>query len=257
MKKTLFSYVLGCFDIATGPVDVWIRVGVNPLQKATPPIPPVSKVTTRAQKRKADEVWDSMQKRRDKVRVQTEAVRKAKSKMLVKGNFARIDYGVLKGRDMGERLESIAVQYHALERFPASVRTYTNQQASSGQVQMGPSVKRHLDQLLVFEGQEGTEWLCINVHEHGSHGAMGVQGHEPSCRKFTGKDVQWNEDTVALDKYLHEYCESMTASGLIKMKYLVVSQCQLICGNALPVTKRYEGIYGRSNIDLNNLNSIL
>lgn len=183
-----------------------------------------------------------MQNRRNQTLVQELAEAKAKSKMLVKGNFARIDHGVLKGRDIGERLESIAVQYLALERFPNSFKTYSNQHASSGQVQMGPTVKRHLDQLLLCKSDNGdTEWICINIHEHGCHGGVGEQGHEPNCKKFSGKELAWNDDTTNLDSFLASYCEHM--STRVKMRYLSISECQLIHGNQLPVRTKPEGIF--------------
>lgn len=230
---------IGCHKIALGQSDAWFRVGEDRFDRRHPE--KAEKVRQRQTPNRAckESVWNDMKARRDRLGVQKHAIEKAKSKMLKKGKFARIDHGVMKGRDFCNRTESLAVQYFALEKYPDSVRTYTYQHSGCGQIQLGPTAKRHVDQVLVFDTPDGVEWLCINIHEFGSH-CVGPLGHKAECKRYKGVDPTFNEDTKMLDRFNTAYCEHITRSGFVRMKYSVMTECDLWHGNALKVASKGE-----------------
>ena len=125
--------------------------------------------------------------------------------------------------------ESQAVQYLALVRHAStSSRVMATNFAGPGQVVFGPTGSRRVDMCLL---REPGRVSVFQIHESGHQ--MG-EGHEKWCKKYRpGLELTYDADTAWTDDFNRGLAEHLTASGLWKVDYNVVSECQFLHGNPL------------------------
>ena len=152
-------------------------------------------------------------------------IERTKKDLLVQGRFSRMPVGSIRGRDWWERREAAVVQFLAHEMFKDSRTAFCEYLSGPGQQWLGPTIKRRADLLL---SQSDGSLLYINYHENDVHGRG---QHTKSCRDYSSCELEYNSDTSNLDAFCMEYCAFMSATGLIRMKYLSINCCDMFHGN--------------------------
>ena len=131
--------------------------------------------------------------------------------------------------------ESQAVQYLALVKHAAAAtRVMATGFAGPGQVGFGPTGSRRVDLCLLMEPGHVS---VFQIHESGHQ--MG-EGHEKWCRKYRpGLELVYDAATAWTDDFNRGLAAHLTASGLWKVDYNVVSECQFLHGN--PLLQEWQG----------------
>jgi len=131
-------------------------------------------------------------------------------------------------RGQGEK-EFQAVQYLALVRHRhTSTRVMADNFAGPGQICFGPTGSRRVDLCLVNQPGHVTVY---QVHEQRGHV---VTGHREGCKlKRPNAPLELVADTAWNDDFNRGLAAHITATGLWKVEYKVITECDFMHGNEL------------------------
>ena len=126
-----------------------------------------------------------------------------------------------------ESTEHLAVSYLAHIKHSQCKRVLATQFASPGQMVFGWSFKKRVDTgILVKPGH----MIVYQIHETSSH----VDGgHSAGCPLFKGERLRFNASTIESDSFNKTLAEKLTSSGLWKVEYRVLTECDVLHGAKL------------------------
>ena len=133
--------------------------------------------------------------------------------------------------------ESIFAQYMTEVVFPRALSVCSGFHAGPGQLALGRS-KWRADLCVLDQETKTTRRLSFfNYHGFFHYDeSCKREGHERSCRQWTGTDLTFNETTFVQDRLMLDYADAMSkvSPGLI-FEYRTFSPCFLFHGNKLPI----------------------